>query len=93
MERKIFNVIDLLAVHDKFRSSTDPMPSHLFDLDLGDMTLAEAKYIGKLAVGLQKQLETAYDHYFNDHGALSSEEAVAHPHMVTAYTLHPRVHF
>ena len=60
MERKIFNVIDLLAVHDKFRSATDPMPSHLFDLDLGDMTLAEAKQKGKLAVALQKRLETAY---------------------------------
>ena len=52
MERKIFNVIDLLAVHDQFRTATDPMSSHLFDLDMGDMTLAEAKHKGKLAVGL-----------------------------------------
>ena len=27
MERKIFNVIDLLVIHDKFRTSTDPMPT------------------------------------------------------------------
>ena len=59
MERKIFNGIDLLAVYNKFRSATDPMPGHLFDLDLGDMMLAEAKHKGKIAVGLQKQLESA----------------------------------
>ena len=62
------------------------MPGHLFDLDLGDMLLAEVKYKGKLAVGLQKHLEYAYNRYFDDHGSLSSAEAVAHPHMDTAYT-------
>ena len=86
MERKIVYGIDLLAIYDKFRGATDPMPGHLFDLNLGDMLLAEVKYKGKLAVALQKQLESAYDRYFDDHGSLSSAEAVAHPHMVTAYT-------
>ena len=77
MERKIFNWIDLLAIYDKFRGATDPMPGHLCDLDLGDMMLAEVKHKGKLAVVLQKQLESANDRYFDDHGS---------PHMVTVYT-------
>ena len=86
MERKIVYGIDLLAIYDKFRGATDPMPGHLFDLDLGDMLLAEVKYKGKLAVGLQKQLESAYNRYFDDHGSLSSADMTRHPHMVTAYT-------
>ena len=43
MERKIVYGIYLLAIYDKYRGATDPMPGHLFDLDLGDMLLAEVK--------------------------------------------------
>ena len=28
----------------------------------------------------------AYDNYFSDLGALSSDQAIAHPHMMTTYT-------
>ena len=37
-------------------------------------------------MAIQKGLEVAYDNYFSDHGALSSDQAIAHHHMVTAYT-------
>ena len=55
-----------MAFYDKYRGATD--------LDLGDMLLAELKYNGKLAVGLQKRLESPYNRYFDEHGSLSSAD-------------------
>ena len=86
MERKVLHSIDLHVIYDRFRKATDPMETHLFDLNLGDMTLQEAKHKGRLAVGIQKELERAYQTYYIDHGALKSDEAIMHPHMIKAWT-------
>ena len=49
-------MIDILVVHDKLRTAADPMPSNLFVLDLGNMSLAEARQKGKLAKAIQNGL-------------------------------------
>ena len=59
---------------------TSSLLGFLFDLDLGTMELFTAKEKGREAVDMQKKLEAAYKDYFDDHGGLSSDQALRHPH-------------
>ena len=74
MERRVLHSIDLHVIYVRLRKATDPIETHQFDLNFGSMTLLEAKHKGRLAVGIQKELERAYHTYFIDHGALKSDE-------------------
>ena len=43
LERRVIIVIDMLVIYDEFSRSTDPMPSYLVELDMGVLSLLEAK--------------------------------------------------
>ena len=59
LERKVMNIIDLLELFDKYSRAVDPMDSWLVELDIGEMSLSEAKYKMKQALMLQKDVERA----------------------------------
>ena len=68
LERKVINVIDLLVLFDEYSRATDPLNSYLVELDVGELSLLEAKQYLRKALTIQKQLEKAWKYYHADHG-------------------------
>ena len=85
LERKVVNGIDLLELFDKYSRAVDPMESWLMELDIGEMTLSEAKFKMRQALMLQKDVEKAWGTYFKDQGSLLSADVITNPHTIQAW--------
>ena len=86
-ERKVMNGIDLLELFDKYSRAVDPMESWLMELNIGELTLSEAKFKMRQALMLQKDVERAWGTYFKDHGSLLSPDVIRNP--LTIQTWNP----
>ena len=60
LERKVMNVIDLLVLYEEYSRATDPMISYLVELDVGELSLMEAKQYMRKALVIQKQVEATW---------------------------------
>ena len=85
LERRVVNVIDLLVIYDKFSRATDPMPSYLVELDMGELSLLEAKQYMRQAYTIQRSLEKAWRYYHADHGVVKSTQIIRNPMMITQW--------
>ena len=85
IERKFVNGIDLLELFDKYSRAVDPMESWLMELDIGEMTLSEAKFKMRQALMLQKDVEKAWGTYFKDQGSLLSADIITNPQTIRAW--------
>ena len=85
LERKVVNGIDLLELFDKYSRAVDPMESWLMELDIGEMTLSEAKFKMRQALMLQKDVEKAWGTYFKDQGSLLSADVMVNPDPIQAW--------
>ena len=83
LERKVMNVIDLLELYDKYSRAVDPMDSWLMELDIGELSLQEAKFKMRQALILQKQVEQAWMAYHKDHGSLLSPDVIRNPLIIS----------
>ena len=83
LERRVIYVIDLLQIFYEFSRATDPMPSYLVELELGELSPLEAKQFMRKAYTIQKQLEKVWCYYHADHGVVKSIDIIRNPMMIS----------
>ena len=61
------------------------MNSYLVELDVGELSLLEAKQYLRKALTIQKQLEKAWKYYHADHGVVKSIDIIRNPMIISQW--------